>query len=291
MTEISVSGSAPAGRTFLVGCPRSGTTLLQGLLSAHPAVISFPETFFFQRVVSPNRWLRACGLASSSAPSALRDLERLGIPPAPGARSRALPKLTVAQYARSFTGALDASAHRAGRAAWVEKTPSHLLRVADIERHVRGCGFVHMIRSGTAVVASLYEVTRDHPEVWGGARTVDQCLRRWRRDLRLSRTCVGREHHVFVSYERLTKAPTRVLERLCEFLELPAEVSAMQAILRDYGERASEVGGQEPWKATVGEPIANRNAGKLANFTQEQRALIERSVAEDDRLMEGFPFL
>jgi hypothetical protein len=34
-------------RIFLVGAPRSGTTILQSLLAAHPEVISFPESKFF----------------------------------------------------------------------------------------------------------------------------------------------------------------------------------------------------------------------------------------------------
>ncbi|NQT53909.1 sulfotransferase, partial [bacterium] len=29
-------------RIFIVGCARSGTTLLQGALAAHPAIASFP---------------------------------------------------------------------------------------------------------------------------------------------------------------------------------------------------------------------------------------------------------
>ena len=35
-------------RIFLVGAPRSGTTILQSLLAAHPKITSFPETKFFQ---------------------------------------------------------------------------------------------------------------------------------------------------------------------------------------------------------------------------------------------------
>ena len=42
---------AIAGRLFVVGCPRSGTTLLQSFLAAHPAVRSFPETAVFGRLL------------------------------------------------------------------------------------------------------------------------------------------------------------------------------------------------------------------------------------------------
>src|SRR5258706_12754544 len=38
-------------RLFVVGCARSGTTLLQSFLAAHPAVLSFPETAVFGRLL------------------------------------------------------------------------------------------------------------------------------------------------------------------------------------------------------------------------------------------------
>src|SRR5271165_5902703 len=43
---------AMAGRLFIVGCARSGTTLLQSLLAAHPTVLSFPETVVFSHLLS-----------------------------------------------------------------------------------------------------------------------------------------------------------------------------------------------------------------------------------------------
>ncbi|MGL4503377.1 MAG: sulfotransferase family protein, partial [Planktothrix sp.] len=43
-------------RIFLVGCPRSGTTLLQSLLAAHPQIASFPESHFFQSLAPAQPW-------------------------------------------------------------------------------------------------------------------------------------------------------------------------------------------------------------------------------------------
>ena len=55
-------------RIFVVGVPRSGTTLLQSLLAGHSALTSFTESHFFDRHYShrdqadwdlPERWLDA----------------------------------------------------------------------------------------------------------------------------------------------------------------------------------------------------------------------------------------
>ena len=54
-----MSGAAPATTIFVVGNPRSGTTLLASMLGRHPQVCSTPETLFMSEVqfqVAP--WLR-----------------------------------------------------------------------------------------------------------------------------------------------------------------------------------------------------------------------------------------
>ncbi|MEL7003491.1 MAG: sulfotransferase, partial [Bacteroidota bacterium] len=51
-------------RVFLVGCPRSGTTLLQSRLATHPCVESFPESFFYNYFVPSKKILANLGIAS-----------------------------------------------------------------------------------------------------------------------------------------------------------------------------------------------------------------------------------
>jgi len=81
-------------RVFIVGCPRSGTTFLQNSLAAHPAVLSLPETTYFDRILNnAGRWIAgddsapaprpfgfARGRTHRCAPGALRELaEQLGV--------------------------------------------------------------------------------------------------------------------------------------------------------------------------------------------------------------------
>lgn len=50
--EVDAIAGEPADPVFLVGFPRSGTTLLEQLLDAHPGLASFDEQPFLQRLVS-----------------------------------------------------------------------------------------------------------------------------------------------------------------------------------------------------------------------------------------------
>lgn len=292
-----------------MGSPRSGTTLLQSLLFAHDSVLSFPETFFFLKVVPSDRdrwlrrWLRRYGLASLRAPKALRQLAALGL--LPNRRRRAaLPPLTVAGYARLFSQAMEAAARAARASLWLEKTPDHLLCLAEIDRHLPQAKVVHMIRSGEAVVASLYDVTQRYPDVWLGGSSADALVGAWRSNLHRSLAYVGRPNHAFVSYERLVDDTEGVLARLCAFLGLPADGDELEQLLTDYRSCAPQLtrrlsrgrGGiglvEEPWKATVADPISNRNRSKFESlFTPDEQAEISAAVAREDHILHSFPFL
>lgn len=287
--QRSVPTAIPPTRTFLVGCPRSGTTLLQSLLFAHPQVVSFPETFFFVRLLPRDRKRRALHLAHPAAADKLRELEQLTGSSRP--RRYSAP-MTVRQYASCFTAMLDSQTRQAGGNAWVEKTPIHLHRIEEIETYVPGARFIHLIRAGEAVVASLHDVTRRHPDVWGGERSPAECVDRWRGDLRRSAACAGRPNHAFLAYERLVENPCEAVSRLCDFLGLPLTEEEETAMLRDYRGRAQAVTRDEPWKLGVAGPIENRNKLKLdALFSPSETQEIRRAIDRDRGVYDEIPFL
>jgi hypothetical protein len=275
------------GRTFVVGCPRSGTTLLQSLLAAHPAIVSCPETFFFLRVMPSGRLARRSGVASHAATTALEQLRELGVPapdPLPHRRS-------VRAFARAFTAGMDALATAAGAEGWLEKTPAHLHVLRPIERSVPDARVVHVIRSGAPTVASLYEVTNQHPDAWGGRRSLDTCIRRWNDDIDRSLRWVGRPGHCFVSYERLVDRPAEVVASVFETMGLDGETGVAEAI-EGFGRVADSVSRSAPWKATVGGPITDRNDVKVAcALTEAERADVERRVRPTSWLDDRFPFV
>lgn len=261
-------------RAFVVGCPRSGTTLVQSLLNAHPSIRSFPETHAFEDVRADLPW-RRWGLVRTGAADGIRSfLAEIGREDLADEVPRRA--FTWGRLARALVRVLDALALEEGARAWVEKTPDHLDQAGRIAHHIPDARFVHVVRNGPDVVASLRAVTREHPEAWGRGQpwTLEECATKWMDAVRRSLDLVEGEAHELVRYEEVAADPEGVLEGLLDHLSIPWRAEA----LSDRREAARElVQEDEPWKADVGKAVENRNGRRF------HRAL---DPGERDRVLE-----
>jgi len=198
---------------FVIGCPRSGTTLLRLMLDAHPLVTIPPETHFvptvlqltssgetlrtemFEAIVNGGRWndfhLSATGFQ---------------------ARLEAFEPFTVAQGLHAFYGMY---AEARGKPLWGDKTPGYVLHLREIAAVLSNARFVHVIRDGRDVAVSRRALW------WGPGHDIEAQAVDW-----LWRIREGRQqgqacpHYVEVRYEELVAHPRATLERICRFLDL-----------------------------------------------------------------------
>lgn len=248
-------------RIFLVGCPRSGTTLLQCLLGAHSRIASFPETAFYTVLYPDRRWAAWLGLASRRARLAWQRLAQVMQRPELLGR---LPRRAVwaRQHSQAFVGALDQLTQAQGKDIWLEKSPGHLHQVERITRLVPGAKFVHLVRHGPDVVASLHDIGLNYPDAeWGRMfGSLDVCIERWTRDVRLSQTYAGRPNHFLVRYEDLLAEPRATLAGLCAFVGVTFEAG----MLNDYQQVAGQViRPDETWKAATFQKIGGESGSKF----------------------------
>jgi len=259
-------------RIFLVGCGRSGTTLLQSLLASHPEITSFPESHFFPHLHPGHKWARRLGLVSPRAPARFDAFVA-----AVGWPRRVRPRLPFARgYARAFVRLLDAIALEDGKANWVEKTPHHLRYIEEIESHVPDAVFIHIIRSGADVVASFYAASHD-PSFKGFGRpmSLDECIERWTTDVEITRRELAKPNHYLVRYETLVSDPSLTLRRACAFLGLTFD----ERMLHHQEAAQRVILSWEHWKAGALEPIRNANGKKLHDSLRpdERRYVVERT--------------
>lgn len=266
-------------RVFLVGCPRSGTTILQSLLAANSHVVSFPETHFYERVIRSRRLLSALGVPSRKArPHWDVFLAEIG-----HTEMRSfLPKNAIFdwQFSKAFLQVLDTITLNQGKSVWLEKTPGHLRRINHIEKLVSSVRFIHILRNGEDNIASLFEVGNKYPEIWfPWYGTLDQCIQRWVTDIRISKEYSFRKDHRLVRYEQLIENPKIVLMNLCEFIGVPFE----EYMLSNYSKSADQlILEREPWKTSVHEPIWTTGKRRFHDYlNDEQRQYIRSHIPED----------
>jgi len=238
-------------RVFIVGCPRSGTTLVQALLARHPAVYSFPETAFFEAVLGgletrwhdPEarrdvRWYHRRGIAHSRGRRYLRQLESHLSDTAP---RNSQPHL-VRSCIRRYLELLDDAAARHGCTTWVEKTPNHLVYIDDIARHVPDALFIHVLRNGEDVVASIVDadITQPTGAFRGGVR---RWVRRWNYAVGVQVSCLADSRHHGICLEDMVENFDQEWDKLRAFLHLDATAALAaepKCMIADLAE--------EPWK-------------------------------------------
>jgi hypothetical protein len=238
-------------RIFLVGCPRSGTTLVQSLLAAGEGVTSFTESHFFDRVLgAPPLDRRVVGDARARL-QAFRAENDLDEPLPAGVLERANESPEAA--ARAFAAVLDAAAAGRGCGCWVEKTPDHLFRIGAIRRFLPDAEFVHVVRAPEPTVRSLVRASRD----WGKPRSGLAFALKWLTCVRLTARWRGRHGHHVVFYEDLVAAPEEQARSLYDALGI-AWSPAIMSRYRDVAQGL--VLSNETWKSNNFDAIGPRTA-------------------------------
>ena len=272
-------------RLFVVGAPRSGTTLLQSLLASHSSLVSFTESHFFSRhfgfVPGTDRAL----LRRDPLPRLREFLDENGVSerladPVGQALGESLLPAALARAARSeavgraFLELLDQLARARGAGGWIEKTPRHLHylpwldQLADSPAHV-----IHIVRNGVDVVASLRLASKQWPETYD----LQACIHRWNADLERSLERLGSGSDHFVFYDELTTNPESVVSGLLTELGLEWEPEMIE---RRTDVARSVVAEGESWKRDAERAITT-STGARDTLSAAERELAERELRTD----------
>lgn len=270
-------------RVFVVGCARSGTTLFQAMLSGHSEVRGFPETFYFAHNQPAGsgtgvwRRRRQAVYALQEAAVRLKMLDRL-----PWWLHLASPKSTD----KLFLELLDKATLESGRNVWSEKTPAHIHSIERITQASPQAKFIHLLRDGRDVVASLDDIYRikqksekGSPAAW----PLEESIRQWNTCMALSEAYRNHPDHHLLDYERLVSDPGKTLIDVCDFLSLDYEPQML-----DYQHSSDQILGQDvenEWRRDVQGPLKVTHLVKYQSlFTPEERKKIEGHLISSGRI-------
>ncbi|MFC4590515.1 sulfotransferase family protein [Sphaerisporangium corydalis] len=209
---------SPDRPIFVIGCPRSGTTLLQLMLHSHPRIAVPPETRF---LLAAYLRRRAYG-DMRDAENRRRLAEWIATDRATRFRELGVDRVTYVRRAVEGPGSLGsvlgeafrAYAERFGKPRWGDKRPAYVKHVGTLLRLFPDAQFVHLVRDGRDCVASLKEMPWFRLDVYHAISVWADSVDRGRRYAR--RLPAGSYHEM--RYEDLTADPEAELTKLCEFI-------------------------------------------------------------------------
>jgi hypothetical protein len=196
---------------FIIGSPRSGTTMLQILLANHPQVATTVELTLFSRYLGP--WLQTWDDEvrnlrekqwQQGLPFVFEEAEFLGV-------ARTLAEQTYGKVL----------AKKPGATHLLDKHPGYSLHVSAIKRLLPRARFLHVIRDGRDVSLSMVAARE---KMGFGAATLPEAAVAWKRFVQAARGAAqfGGDY-LEVRYEELLARGVETCTAVFEFCGLIAE--------------------------------------------------------------------
>ena len=239
---------------FIVGCARSGTTLLRRIIDAHPHIAIMPPIHWIVSFRKRDARQTAGGIVTKETLYALLEHRRFPQLEVSRAEFEGLigPDETLS-YADFLARIFGLYAQVKGKSLVGNKTPVYVRRISTLHMLWPKARFVHLIRDGRDVCLSVMNWEKAAPTV-GRYTTwtedpVSTIALWWKQKVRQGReagSSLGPELYYEIRYESLVTNPAEESKALCAFLALPHD----DAMLRFYEGRTKtepDLDADHPW--------------------------------------------
>jgi hypothetical protein len=240
---------------FILGAPRSGTSLLSRMLDSHPAIAVPDETKIFETFVP---LLPLYG--DLRRPERLRRLvdDVLGwrwirrLPHVPSAET-VLARTARPDLGGVFAALLDCWTEAHGKRHWGEKTPNNVHFWPEIESAFPNAAAVHILRDGRDVAISQIKAPF-------GPKSMATAAERWAlfvRGVRAIGERIGPERYVEIRYEDLLSVPEATISAILSLIDEPFDPAVLS-----FHERRRPVGTDPVNDRNIQRPLQAANSGK-----------------------------
>jgi hypothetical protein len=222
---------------FIVGCPRSGTTLLKRIVNAHSQIAVSAETEWIPDFIETRTGVTPDGFVTPELIPKLFEHDRFyRFKIGPEELEEVISSGEPISYAQLVSGIFDAYGEDNGKALVGDKTPDYVRRIRTLHALWPKAKFIHLIRDGRDVCLSLINWKRKaakmakHFPTWIEDR-VTTAAEIWEWHVRLGREG-GRkldpELYLEICYEALVAQPDHECAKLCAFLGVPYEPAMLR---------------------------------------------------------------
>lgn len=258
---------------FIVGCPRSGTTLLRDLLRSHPN-LTFPEESHFipqlyESYGDPKTEAEARKLAAKILSLRWVQAWDLRLTPAQFAEERS--------YGRLVSRIYEAWARKENKPRWGDKTPPYVTKIPVLMKIFPRAKIIHIYRDGRDVASSWVRVRF-------GPRNIFTAASAWRKMVAAGReagAALPPETYLEVCYESLVRDPRETMTQVCAFVGEPFSDAVLRPNpLIGWNRYSPILGSARPRKARPDEVVATNLDKWKKEMSLSDRILVE-SVAGD----------
>ncbi|MFV1966843.1 MAG: sulfotransferase [Pirellulaceae bacterium] len=270
---------------FIGGCSRSGTTLLGSMLGAHPRAITTPESPFKIHPLVARYRHHGCRLTRKDIELLIDDwflaIWRLSLDP-----HKLMAEIDPPTPRAVVTWLVTAYAERQGKRqfeTWVDHTPANIRYVKTLQEHFPGARFIHLVRDGRAVAASVMKLD------WG-PNTPKEAAQWWTSYVAYglaAEHALSDQQILRVRYEDLLAEPVETLERITAFCGIDFDEDMLTACgfrVPEYTARQHRLVGQplcreriDAWKSELRE----REIDIFEYYTGEALAYLGYPLAFD----------
>ncbi len=264
---------------FVVGTSRSGSTLLQSMLSSHSEMVIPPETHFFHSYEFLNRKFE-----SDSSESFRERLLRFWYSGKTRIKDLGLDEKAVSEQAKEldlktpeelFTLQLTMYRKERGKKMIGEKTPRHIMQVKEILKVYPKAKFISMFRDPRAAAWSEIKAHFGSPSVL-------VTTRRWREYVNMHEQLSSQltdKQYMMLRYQDLIDDSEGMLKQICAFLGVNFEEQMLEYYKRDEKGFAE---GEKSWKKGTLKPIQkDKNEEWKSKLTKWQISLVESMAGKN----------
>jgi len=210
---------------FIIGAPRSGTTWLQAMMGAHPELCTTGELKLFDFFTGPwaEAW-RTLEALDETDPSRKHGLTMYWSRP------------QFYAFMREFLDRVYAIVVQQNPRARLilDKTPAYANHVDHILELLPQARFIHLIRDGRDVAASMNAASRGWARLWAPAE-VGKAAALWKSFVLSARKAARHEgRYLEVRYEELLARGAAVLQTVFAFVGLPIDGAQAARIVESY---------------------------------------------------------
>lgn len=272
------------GPFFIVGSGRSGSTLLQVLLDAHPNIAIPPESQIYDSFGSVfwtygdlrdranrRRFIRALlgdvFIGTWHLNATVNDVEA---------------RLKRADRGGIIDALFTLYAERSGAVRWGDKTPEHVSHLAEIIRDFPDARLIHLVRDGRDVAEAFRRMVIGPVSAAGLAGE-------WRRKVMSWQTfCCEHEtaNTLMIRYEDLVREPQEAVRGVLEFLGEPYIDTVASYMSTSLSQNIQATEGA--WHSSLGKDITTAKIGLYRQKLSRRDIEIFESIAGDALTAYGY---